>query len=256
MGLFLAACGGARLHLAAAAPGIALDPIVEKDIHAGYLAYGATLARWGRWEEDEWYAVRWCPTNPGPQFQPYRSRGHWGESPASTRGAPAGSPYWLSDDRDTWGEITSHHGWWVRLESTRSWCWVPGVEETPARVVWRSGEGFVGWAPESPSWIDDEGDGELDWYFEFLGSLFETDVGPQLLEGETRHAAAAATMPVHASRDSASAHLARVGPTAKGVREARTALVEYVYAHAGALPVPTTPTPSRTSTGSGCRRCR
>jgi hypothetical protein len=246
--LVVTGCGSAGLRLAAATPGIALDPQLDKDIHAGAATYGPILTRWGRWEEDEWYAVRWCPnadqiaSNGGAHFSPYRTRGHWATNESqSMYGAPAGSPYWMSDDGDTWGDITMHHGWWVHMASSpvHEWCWIPGAEATAGRVVWRSGEGFVGWAPESPVWVDDGGDdtiAALDWSFAFLGSLLELDLSSQILEGDAREGASEATMPVHAVQNSFGGRVTRVGPPSITVHTARAALVAYAGAHGGSLP--------------------
>src|ERR1700722_9116228 len=167
--LMACACRVSSLYVALAPPGVRVRPEVAR----GYLAYQAPLAAFGAWAPDHDYGVHWCPSaastgGPETDFQPYVSRGRWDLSEEATRSAPAGSPVWRSEDSDTWGEITTHHGWWVPVagRGPSTWCWVPGLEETPARVAWREGDDFVGWAPEPPFWIAvDEADYDdgLDW---------------------------------------------------------------------------------------------
>jgi hypothetical protein len=143
---------------------------------------------------------------------------------------------WESDDSDTWGEITTHHGWWIRVPLSHGgpWCWVPGDEETPARVVWRDGDGFVGWAPEPPDWLsmaDDDVEYEdgLDWVFTLLGTLLQERTDQNTLSGEAEKQARSATAPAR-SRDVSFARR-QVGPTGASIREARSALSDYVARH-------------------------
>jgi hypothetical protein len=261
LGLGSVGCGGTLRAQAGHGTTVAVDPKIEKDIRAGFASYESVLTRWGRWEQDEWYGVRWCPDSKHTpvKFVPYRSRGHWTASVRPINLAPPGSPYWVSDDSDTWGEITMHHGYWVHIdERSPSWCWIPGVEETPGRVVWRSGEGFVGWAPEAPIWVDDGGDGliaEFAWSFVFLGALLEPDLEPQFLEGESYVAAVASTSPVHSTTNAYAparpgvadgdrvpanptvGRAVRVGPPMTRVAEARQVLAGYAITHEGKLPL-------------------
>jgi hypothetical protein len=222
-----------------AARGVRLRP----DVVQGYERYQAALADAGAWGPDGDYGVHWCPSAEatGGSFQPYRSRGHWGTSEAPIGSAPLGSPAWMSDDPDTWGEITTRHGWWVRVEPRQEpsrWCWVPGTEETPGRVVWRSGDGFVGWAPEAPEWLAcDDPDDDRDWVFTFLGSLLDQVLDRSVLQDDARKTAREATSQ---GRDSGreSGHVAqrsRVGPPASKVIAARKLLESYAEAHPGAM---------------------
>src|SRR5262249_49621082 len=232
------------------------------DVGAGFAAYKDVLARWGEWSPDESYGVHWCP-RPGAAFpaaapfQPYRERGHWdAKEDASTYGAPPGSPSWVSDDGETAGESPGRHGWWVQVPDDKDvlsqispWCWVPGIEETPARVVWRSGGGFLGWAPEPPSWIDDGDEGlyaYFEWTFVMEGGLLEDDLDDQCLDGDAQLVAANATSrnPVvqvfdptsgkwgEEKKKSASLQrFARIGPNMREVRDAKKALVAYAQNH-------------------------
>jgi len=50
--------------------------------------------------------------------------------------------YW--DSEHPWVAIPFHYGRWV---FRGSWLWVPAYEYAPAWVIWRHGEGHMGWAP-------------------------------------------------------------------------------------------------------------
>jgi hypothetical protein len=181
----ISGCGGGYSGTCGAAARVPLAPAgvyVDDDVADGYAAYAGTLASAGSWSADSTYGVHWCPAAApeGEAFRPYVSRGHWATAEQPVHGAPPGTPYWVSDDAAPWSDVTTHHGYWIDLAkhfSGRSeWCWVPGAQETPARVVWREGDGFVGWAPEPPVWVDD-GDENVavgfEWSFELLGTLLE-----------------------------------------------------------------------------------
>src|SRR5580693_4191612 len=54
---------------------------------------------------------------------------------------------WVSDERFGWA--TYHYGRWVP-DPQYGWGWVPGYEWGPAWVAWRTGGGYIGWAPLPP----------------------------------------------------------------------------------------------------------
>jgi hypothetical protein len=208
---------------------------LEEDIAAGYSRYYAVLGTLGQWRADDLYGEEWCPAGVDPsKFVPYRSKGHWaaGEDPTDP-------PHWESEEHAAaWEEITTHHGWWVyddrheRQGMPPRWCWVPGNESTPARVLWRVGGGFVAWAPEPPPTDpDDEGDNEdlLDWDFEFIGSLYDDSIDNALLSGEASETADALTHRGEEERHRQRRN--RVGPSRSEVVGARQALAGYVAAH-------------------------
>jgi|GEM_PF-6786996 len=173
-------------------------PSSKGEIEEGYEAYYETLAPYGSWLPDAAWGVRFCPTQTETgHFRPYVDGGHWSaERPAGAApvlvGPGAGStdsPYWVVDETAgasaSWTDITTHHGWWVNYDAEQRFCWIPGTQATDARVVWRSGNGFVGWAPEPPAWVDDGGDSGLPWVFTFLGSLYFQGIGSDCITGES-----------------------------------------------------------------------
>jgi hypothetical protein len=211
---------------------------LERDIASGHRQYETALASFGKWSSDPLYGVKWCPTMvDASTWVPYRSKGHWAAAEP-----PPGSPYWVSDDDEgAWGIITTHHGWWVYEEppgSTSRWCWVPGAESTPARVVWRTGDGYVAWAPEPPPTdpdCDAADNDDLEWVFELIGTLLDDALDRGVLTGGAAHTASVATRRSREGRGVGHGNgSSRVGPPRKAVAEARSALSSYVAAHPGA----------------------
>jgi hypothetical protein len=209
------------------------DGHLAKEIESGYDRYGSSLAEMGQWRRDPVYGVRWCPRSmPGQPFVPYVTYGHWIPGEAAEPHpeiAPelARSPYWVSTGVP-WGEVTMHHGWWVGRTGTGptdAWCWIPGIRETPASVLWREADGFVAWAPAAPDgeYDDSSDDDFLSWSFEFLGTLFEDVVVDVLLQGDAADSADAVTSEERHRHNA----VQRVGPTADRVATARVALSEY-----------------------------
>jgi hypothetical protein len=100
-------------------------------------------------------------------FRPYYRRGHWVYSDTGWM--------WVSDYR--WGGIAFHYGRWV-FDPEYGWVWVPGYVWAPSWVIWREGDGYVGWFPMPPDnaylageeiyateWTNyDRAYGYLDWY--------------------------------------------------------------------------------------------
>jgi hypothetical protein len=204
------------------------DSPVGRDIAAGYRAYYALLATLGEWSSDPAYGRTWCPKGFDElTFVPYRSHGHWSAAYSET-----GAATWEVTSGPPWEELTLHHGWWVHQEMDLApgrWCWVPGAESTPGNVAWRTGDGFVGWAPEPPpTEVDDVGDDTLEWVFEFEGTLFDDDLDDGILLGDAVDAARDAT---RASRQGRHGHHRAQGPSRSEVDRARRGLTAYAAAH-------------------------
>jgi hypothetical protein len=97
------------------------------------------LAPHGRWIDTPEYGRVWIP-NVEEDFQPYATNGRWVVTSYGNT--------WVSDYE--WGWAAFHYGRWYRHD-TYGWAWVPGRVWGPAWVSWRSGGGYYGWAPLSPS---------------------------------------------------------------------------------------------------------
>lgn len=97
------------------------------------------LAPHGDWIQMESYGWVWTPRHVAADWRPY-SRGHWALSDEN-------GWLWVSDEE--WGWATCHYGRWF-FDQAYGWVWVPGREWAPAWVSWRTGGGYIGWAPLTP----------------------------------------------------------------------------------------------------------
>lgn len=97
------------------------------------------LAPHGGWVEVDTYGRCWRPSGIAVTWRPY-CHGEWVWTDHGW--------YWESDE--PWAWATYHYGRWV-YHPRHHWVWVPGTEWAPAWVSWRSGGGYVGWAPLPPS---------------------------------------------------------------------------------------------------------
>jgi hypothetical protein len=97
------------------------------------------LGGYGTWEEIDSYGRCWRPASVAVGWQPY-TEGHWVWTDVGW--------YWESDE--PWSWACYHYGNWVR-HPRYGWIWLPGTEWAPAWVSWRSGGGYIGWAPLPPT---------------------------------------------------------------------------------------------------------
>jgi hypothetical protein len=97
------------------------------------------LAPHGAWVEVDTYGRCWRPAGIAVTWRPY-CHGEWVWTDHGW--------YWESDE--PWAWATYHYGRWV-YHPRHHWVWVPGTEWAPAWVSWRSGGGYVGWAPLPPA---------------------------------------------------------------------------------------------------------
>ncbi len=97
------------------------------------------LAPHGAWVEVDTYGRCWRPSGIAVTWRPY-CHGEWVWTDHGW--------YWESDE--PWAWATYHYGRWV-YHPRHYWVWVPGTEWAPAWVSWRSGGGYVGWAPLPPT---------------------------------------------------------------------------------------------------------
>jgi hypothetical protein len=102
-----------------------------------------TLSPHGDWVVVENYGRVWRPhrTIVGVDFVPYASGGRWVHSNVGWIFEP--SPAW------SWGWIPFHYGRWYQ-DPFNGWVWVPDNVWAPAWVEWRTGGGYIGWAPSPP----------------------------------------------------------------------------------------------------------
>jgi hypothetical protein len=97
-----------------------------------------SLSPYGDWVENERFGTVWAPRHVASGWRPY-TMGHWVYTDYDWT--------WVSDD--DWGWATDHYGRWA-FDPSYGWIWVPGDEWAPAWVAWRTGGGYIGWAPLPP----------------------------------------------------------------------------------------------------------
>ena len=163
----------ARLFAAALALAVSPLPLMtattpataQVSLTVSFDYFHAQLAPYGRWLHHARWGDIWVPAV--AHFRPYYRRGHWVYTDAGWM--------WVSDYR--WGNIAFHYGRWV-YDPEYGWVWVPGYVWAPAWVIWREGDGYVGWFPMPPdnaylageeiyttAWTNyDRAYGYLDWY--------------------------------------------------------------------------------------------
>lgn len=96
------------------------------------------LAPYGDWVEVDEYGWVWTPRM-HHDWRPY-TVGHWVWTDDH-------GWLWVSDEDFGWAVY--HYGRWT-YHPAYGWVWVPGDQWAPAWVAWRSGGGYIGWAPLPP----------------------------------------------------------------------------------------------------------
>jgi hypothetical protein len=125
---------------------VAYDDSVAQSYDDGYdprayQQFEETLAPYGSWVDDPEYGRVWQPSSSvvGSEFCPYASNGSWVLTEFG----------WTWNSGWDWGWAPFHYGRWTMM-ANRGWGWIPGTIWGPAWVSWRSGGGYVGWAPLPP----------------------------------------------------------------------------------------------------------
>ncbi|MCU0781625.1 MAG: hypothetical protein MUF04_11070, partial [Akkermansiaceae bacterium] len=129
-----------REPLPPAEPLPAAGPAVRRDLPvADYGMFYDSLSPYGSWFLAPGYGYVWQPAlvrRAG--WRPYWD-GRWA---CTNQGW-----MWLSNEPFGWAVY--HYGRWTLLRAV-GWVWVPGYQWGPSWVTWRSGGGYIGWAPLPP----------------------------------------------------------------------------------------------------------
>ena len=106
-----------------------------------YTQFQDALEPYGSWIDDGTYGRVWQPESAvvGADFVPYDTNGYWTLTEFG----------WTWVSNWNWGWAPFHYGRWIVIAG-HGWCWTPGTMWGPAWVSWRSGGGYVGWAPMPP----------------------------------------------------------------------------------------------------------
>ena len=158
--------GAMALGLASiSAPPAFAQAALQFGVQVGFNEFYVALRPYGRWFHHPRWGDVWQPEV--ADFRPYW-QGHWDY-------ADLYGWVWVSDY--SWGDIPFHYGRWV-YDPAYGWLWIPGYVWAPAWVLWRYGDGYVGWFPMPPDgeflagaevyptyWSDaDRAYGYMDWY--------------------------------------------------------------------------------------------
>ncbi len=150
----LTAAGCHRGEVGIAFRGEAL-PVAEVSPDYFYTA----LEPYGNWIALSPYGEVWQPRGVPLDWRPYTC-GRWQYTDEFG---------WVWDSDWDWGWAAFHYGRWVDVDDY-GWVWVPGTVWGPAWVAWRTGGGYIGWAPLPPGveWRAGVGligfrEGELPW---------------------------------------------------------------------------------------------
>jgi hypothetical protein len=117
-------------------------PVQDEAPVVTYQSFYNELSPYGQWVSTPEYGNVWVPAA-GAQFQPYGSCGHWVLTDFGWT--------WVSDYN--WGWAPFHYGRW-EFDGLMGWYWIPGYEWSPAWVNWRSCNGYYGWAPLGPTYVN------------------------------------------------------------------------------------------------------
>jgi hypothetical protein len=112
------------------------------------------LSPYGEWVDHPRWGQVWRPKAESADFRPYRD-GHWENNDEY------GMTWVANNDA---GDTVDHYGRWAYdPDPAYRWMWVPDYTWAPSWVVWRGGEGHVGWMPMPPNDYDGEGEYADDW---------------------------------------------------------------------------------------------
>ena len=191
--------------VAPSAPPLVTPVSIESEPPASPEYFEAQLRPYGEWVNLPEFGGRcWLPAGLPPDWRPYFDSGHWVYTDSGM--------CWASDY--PWGAIPFHYGRWI---FRGRWLWVPAYEYAPAWVLWRHGEGHMGWAPAPPGALFVGGGwqyhgravavdfdfGLAPTVFVFIGGehVLDRDFHRHELHGEEWHRAFARSEPNHFVRD-------------------------------------------------------
>ncbi|MFO1115728.1 MAG: DUF6600 domain-containing protein [Beijerinckiaceae bacterium] len=141
--LALGAPGHALAQQPAAVPAAAAQPAAPAEAapapDQGQSDVRALLANYGTFVSHDRYGEVWRPTVTPQGWRPYEPC-NW----VFTKKFG-----WYYQDPTPWGQIVHHFGRWTN-DPQMGWIWVPGDQFSPAWVIWRTSNDYIGWAPTPP----------------------------------------------------------------------------------------------------------
>jgi hypothetical protein len=134
--LLILLCAGFGLQPASRAAAVSISAGIQINAVGDFYQ---PLSVYGSWVDAPSYGRCWHPARVTAEWRPY-SQGHWEYTDVGW--------YWISDEPFGWA--TFHYGSWVN-DPQYGWIWIPGIEWSPAWVVWRESDTYIGWAPCGPN---------------------------------------------------------------------------------------------------------
>lgn len=189
--LALAGLAGCVVHTGTAVPyePVTYGPVAAEEpvilVEEPVADFGPTLEPHGRWLHTATCGRAWRPHAHvvGAGFMPYRTGGQWVYTDQG----------WSFDTDWDWGWAVFHYGRWCP-DPGRGWLWVPGTEWAPAWVEWRTGGGYIGWAPLLPATMIIV---EAHWIFVESRHFHQRHTVEHTLPPHQAHHAYESTRPVH-----------------------------------------------------------
>src|SRR4051812_36518715 len=114
-----------------------IEVVIDRPTEVVVTTFRDDLAPHGTWVDIAGYGRCWQP-RVARGWRPYTA-GRWEWTNAG----------WSWESEEPWGMQTYHYGRWF-VDGRHGWVWLPGTVYAPAWVAWRSGGGYVGWAPLGP----------------------------------------------------------------------------------------------------------
>src|SRR6266850_148074 len=128
-----------------------IEVIIERPTEVVVTTFHNDLLPHGYWVDIPEYGRCWRPARVDKRWRPY-TVGHWVWTDAG----------WSWESEEAWGYATYHYGRWFE-DRKHGWVWMPGTTWAPAWVAWRSGGGYIGWAPLGPT-VRDTGEVHITEY--------------------------------------------------------------------------------------------
>jgi hypothetical protein len=114
-------------------------PAARASLKPEFRLFYDALQDYGEWVLIEPWGYVFRPRANFNDWRPY-GQGMW--VPTDTYG-------WVWVSSEPYGWATYHYGDWL-YDPYQGWVWQPGLDWSPAQVVWQAGDNYVGWAARMP----------------------------------------------------------------------------------------------------------
>lgn len=112
-------------------------PAARASLQPEFRLFYDTLTDYGEWVLIEPWGYVFRPRVNFDKWRPF-GEGTW---------VPTDLYGWVWLSSEPYGWATYHYGDWA-YDSYQGWVWRPGIDWSPAQVVWQTADNYVGWAPQ------------------------------------------------------------------------------------------------------------